>query len=397
MNPDHPVFPSLPVLAALLALVLATLPAAAADPQAAPAAEPTTAQIDPAIQALAMAEVWQRELDQALRAHIDQLAIRGDARSLAAAALLLLPDHADGDADADEAWEAVIVQRSAWLTAALAADSGDPVLLWLGARGLPGSPAEPQQRATALDELARFDPDNAAIWLDLMAQALADDQPARVDEYLQRAAQASRFDAYELAVGQLLQDALADFQAPPMPEDVRQVVAEQAAPGEAGAWLDHPEHARIFFIASVLGMNAPLPFNTGCKPSLDNALIVSRRSACLAIAGRVAGDARFVAARQVALAMRLRLAGDLAGPAQVQRWREDYRDGLWQVEQVQAVMQGREGKRLPGDHSRHAIAEGEHAAWLHALAANGIPATAPDGWLPEQASARQLLGADDGG
>ncbi|MFA7541952.1 MAG: hypothetical protein WCZ02_07680, partial [Lysobacterales bacterium] len=123
MNPDHPVFPSLPVLAALLALVLATLPAAAADPQAAPAAEPTTAQIDPAIQALAMAEVWQRELDQALRAHIDQLAIRGDARSLAAAALLLLPDHADGDADADEAWEAVIVQRSAWLTAALAADS----------------------------------------------------------------------------------------------------------------------------------------------------------------------------------------------------------------------------------------------------------------------------------
>lgn len=403
MKTDRPFLPALPVLAALLALVLAVLPACsqgrATSGDGSPDDLPDTAidalasaedVPDSMIQALASAEVWERDMEQALHSHIETLAASGEARALAAAALLLLPDHESDDAGAADA-----AQRQAWLAAALQADSGDPVLLWLAARGLPGSMAEPGQRGTALNALARVDPDNAAVWLDRLAQALAEDDPAAVDEHLQRAAEAAHFDAYDLAVSQLLQEAMADFQAPPMPDEVRQAVAAHAGPGEAEAWLDHPVEGRILFLTSVIGMNAPLPFNTVCKPSADEVLSPSRRSACLAIATVVADGARVVGTRQLALAMRLQLAGDQAAPAQLQRWRQEYRDALWQIEQVMAVMRGRDGRQLSQDHFRHALDEGEYAAWLHELEANGIPATAPEGWLPERASARALLGQQE--
>lgn len=398
-----PSLPALPVLAALLALVLAVLPACT-DGRAmsgdGPADDiPDTAidalasaddLPDSVIQALASAEVWERELEQALRSHIETLAASGEARALAAAALLLLPDHEGDDAGAADA-----AQRQAWLAAALQADSGDPVVLWLAARGLPGSMAEPGQRAAALAKLARVDPDNAAVWLDRLTQALAEDDAAGIDENLQRAAGAAHFDAYDLAVSQLLQEALAGFQAPPMPDDVRQAVAAHAGPGEAEAWLDHPVEGRILFLTSVIGMNAPLPFNTVCKSSADAALPTPRRSACLAIATVVADGARLVGIRQLALTMRLQLAGDKVTPAQLERWRQEYRDALWQIEQGIAVRQGQDGQQLSQDHFRHALDEGEYAAWLHELEANGIPATAPEGWLPEPAHVRALLGVEN--
>jgi hypothetical protein len=128
-------------------------------------------------------------------AAIAALVQRGDAASLATAALLSLK-HAAGDA-------AAALELA---TRASEAAADDPAIGWIHVRVCASVPGcDLRDAATAVRWL---DPDNAAAWLPTLAAAQRDKDGTEVDRVLADMAQGERFDFYWNRIVALMYDAL---------------------------------------------------------------------------------------------------------------------------------------------------------------------------------------------
>lgn len=335
--------------------------------------------------ALARLDAWGHEYDRALTAHAHALAGEGSDRALVAAAWLLAAGrfHGHGD-DGPDAHK----QREEWVGAALATGTRDPAVLWLASRSLPGGSAPSPWAAQALVTLSGVDPDNAAVWLALAGPAVADGDRAEAGTALRQAAGAAGFDAYELAVGDLLRQALSGFHPPEIPAAIRQHLAERVGLAPAERLAETLGLALAYSPVLLTSLDVQAAFMAMCRPQEAQDMPPSHRRDCLALAGLIARDAHAVALRLAVAAQGVRLAdheawtqgtGDAAGNA----WRERYRELQWQSEQAHSLLAERAGGLLTDDYFQVLLERGEQAAWLHAFRVHGIPATPPADWQPD--------------
>jgi hypothetical protein len=121
---------------------------------------------------------------------INLLALRGDAHSLLAAALM-------AQADADDPARPKALQTPALLARAQKADDADALVWWVSAAlDCRGGKAKTCPREETLAQLEKSDPANAGVWLWALSRAQATADAAAARAALTSAAQAARFDDY---------------------------------------------------------------------------------------------------------------------------------------------------------------------------------------------------------
>src|SRR3954468_17771995 len=147
----------------LLLCALAPLPAFAqlANPAEAPAAAPLTPEMTP-----------QQKLEQYRHDQINLLALRSDAPSVLAAALMAAPDTADKKRPA-------ALKQAALLTRAQTIGDSSPLVWWVTAAVECHDTPKSCPAVETLQKLENLDAENAAVWTLAMARAQqANDAPA---------------------------------------------------------------------------------------------------------------------------------------------------------------------------------------------------------------------------
>lgn len=322
---------------------------------------PAAAGVAATVEAESVAADVQR-VDAAVRdhgqAHARFAQARGDAASVAAAALLLAPR---GAADED--------RRTAldWLDEALRRHPGDAGLAWAGLRVCGGDPA--CDRQPWLDRLARLQPGNAAVWVahlehadpampraTLLGRALAapDWQP---DATVLRAAVLDAWQAIDLA--------------PATAAAIERVLGEDGEAGSVSGDRLTPAHKLAMAQAADLhDLSGLAALVAACRSHRHGA------GACAPLWQRIAGlgesllEAGHAAARLAELAA---TAGDDEG----QRY--------WQAERAAIDWQGRQAAALAQGEVDVATfwpllrARGELAAFRHLLHQVGLPLAPPPG------------------
>lgn len=316
--------------------------------------------------------VWDKAAHRALLEHVLELAARGDPESLLAAAYLA-PYHA-GDSGVGITQE----QRATWFAKARAQALANALLAWIEVNNchvvLFGE--MPCDRATALERLTRIDPDNAAVWVEQLADANAQGDVPRQEAVLERAASSTRYDTYDVAFGRVLlagSAGLAD-RMPPISPALQRTMEEAAESGGVPFnGLTAELHALTAWSSHSWGRLQDI--STACR-NADGAVIESRRENCKALAGLSHENATSAIVRMVATASMIRFT---EGEADNSRWIKRRRDERWQQEQAIALV----GPIPSRVYARTALAQGELAAWHALMEEANLSMTAPADWQPQ--------------
>lgn len=309
--------------------------------------------------------LWQRQFQAAAAERVAMLLERGDARSLYEA-LLLLPGS--GALDDDDYGR----DRQAILDRARALAPDDPHLALVAAIDC-GS--EECDRAAAIDELLRLQPDNALGALLALDAALEAGDPAAIERWLARAAAAGHYDLGYTRTARDYAWAFGNVPAPTMDaETVRRTVASWGLEVEAATSADDLVTSNAMGVA----LAHALPSMVGLS-DLCSARRVS--SARLATCHRIW---RHMAASDTAIAQAFALPQlvQMTGDATARRhWQERLRHFSWLMQEA--------GRITDLQAARDHVRLGEIQAWERLLKRRGI--TMPAGWLPDHPRHRSLI------
>lgn len=329
----------------------------------------------------AAADAWSRTLDAVVLRHAQALAARGDGRSLVTAALLASASVRNPTGHPPQ-------QALAWLLAASAPGTAEPLALWLQANGCMGFGGGCDRDAAAAQLLA-VDADNAAAQLLAFDRAWQAGDIAAARTHLRLAGSAPEFRSYTAAALHAL-------------EQARQSMPEVAMPAELGPvfgrmyGLGGPITAEDLNVMPLMATWAafPLPAFASLLQACDSDRPQLRSDAglrqdCIAVLKRLAEDETTVIAPMVGLTLVSRLtAGQPAGD----HWRERLRQLYWLHQSAAAFQPG-----LPGSH----VTSGEYFGWLatggeleafrRVMLRNGADPEPPTGWLPDHRRHRALV------
>ncbi|MEG3192873.1 hypothetical protein [Lysobacter sp. D1-1-M9] len=327
----------------------------------------------------AQAEIrqWHRDNVAAIGQQVRGLMISQDPRDQLAAALLAPTYQLEGGEAAGE-WTTDAATTA--FAAARRLGPDDPLVAWMEALDCPGAKAaagcDPH---AAMQRLQRLAPDNTAVWLQQLRDAL--DEP-EVERILSRAAAARRYQLPLGELGLLLYDALDQADAPPMsPRLATAMASDMGLARPVGRRDMTAMHAMALTTAVVLPTYARL--RHACIAEDDVPAPARRHPDCIGIYTRMA-QSELLISRALALASLVRLTADAPEGA---HWRERLRElhWLWHsgLEPVNA--------QAPADYILTSWRKGEMAALEGVLAAAGSPLAPPDGWLPENERLRSLI------
>lgn len=322
---------------------------------------PAAAGVVPAVEAEVLAADVQR-VDAAVRAHGQAHAriaqARGDAASVAAAAVLLAPRGAPaGD------------RRTAldWLDEALTRHPGDAGLAWAGLRVCGDDPA--CDRRPWLDRLARLQPGNAAVWV-----AHLDDANATLPRaaLLDRALAAPDWRPAATVLRAAVLDAWRAIElAPATAAAIERLLGEDAQAGSVSGDRLTPAHTLAMAQAADLHDLAGLAaLADACRGHRNGA------PACAPLWQRIAGQGQSLLEAGLAggrLAELARITGDDAGQ---RHWQAGRAAIDWQERQAAALLQGEVDVATFWPLLRD---RGELAAVRHLLQQAGLPLAPPPG------------------
>ncbi|WP_460814936.1 hypothetical protein [Luteimonas pelagia] len=335
-------------------------------------------------------QAWQVQADDALRVHARRLAARGTAEGLFAAAVLWpkSPGVRNGPAAAHADPMAPAPEAQAWFDAARAVRPSFPPVAWIEALDC-ATLSDACDPADARARLARIAPGNAAVHLlELNARHDAGDL-AGARAALARMAAADGFDDYQRAILGLLVDANAGVDWPPLPPDAADAMGR--AFGAAGP-LAPEDVGHGMLTGWLVAVTMPGARQLSAVCSDDGGQMdpgPALRADCIAALATIADAGTSVLAQNVALPQLVRLtAGTDAGAA----WRERLRDLYWVMDRGGQLLPGLPGSGVSGGTwLRWWAAVGEVEATRRLMRQAGLPAEAPDGWLPAGARHRALV------
>ncbi|MFP7723337.1 hypothetical protein [Lysobacter sp. A3-1-A15] len=322
---------------------------------------------------------WTRQFEAAVAERVAMLLERGDAGSLYEAYLLMPGSGAfrelagDGEGPA-EAFEQYSRDRSSILQRArgLAPDDVHLALLAALECGVAYSGCD---RASAIEDLLRLQPDNALGALFALDAALEAGDRAAIDRWLARAADADYYDmGYTRTVGDYAR-AFASVPSPPLdPHVFRRSMAWSGLESHDAAAADDPRDLHALIVAGA----HPLPSTVGLS-GLCSARRVSlgNRANCHRIWRHMAASDTALA-QMMSLSHLVQMTGDATGR---RHWQERLRHFSWITQEASRFldMQAlREQSRL-----------GELQAWERLMQRRGI--TMPAGWLPDNPHYRSLI------
>lgn len=308
---------------------------------------------------------WQRQFEAAASNRIAMLLERGDARSLYEAYLLLPGSGALGDADYGRDHQAILDRARA-----LAPD--DAHLALLAGIGCGGGACD---RASAIEDLLRLQPDNALGAILALDVALKAGDQAAIGRWLERAAAAGSYDmGYTRTAGDYAR-AFENVPAPPMdPDTLRRTLASWGLAVDSTATVD------VLAISNAMGVVAAhaLPSMAGLS-DLCSARRVSpaHLASCHRVWRHMAGSDTVIA-QAIALPQLIQLTDD---PGQRRIWQEQLRDFYW--------THFTESRRPDLTYLGEIAKLGEIAAARRLLDRRGI--TMPAGWLPDDPRYRSLI------
>lgn len=349
-------------------------------------------ELDPATQQ-ALQE-WEQRYEQVHRDHVQALAARGDSRSLLAAAeltsgspLAVAPVDVRQRAASDD-------QALALFRAALATEPVDPLALWLGVSRCQGQRAEPNcDRRALLQRLVKLDADNALVWLYLAVDARQAGDESQASQYFARAAAAPRFDSYDVAYGRFLLGAHEGLEFPPLAPELISALLLHATDGQVDddeLPFDLPELLDVAMMGRWAAFAFPA-FNylTDFCPVKEPAKMApSHRDECRELLATMAETATNLLTKQAGLSYMAQLTRDDADGA---KWLERLRQSNWRQARYIELAQANHGMEPAVGYIRRVLAKGELAALAHVIESAGMDLTAPDGWIPDYGTARELL------
>lgn len=218
---------------------------------------------------------------------INLLALRGDAHSLLAAALM-----AQGDAD-DPARPAAL-KTPALLARAQKANDADALVWWVSAELDCRGKAKSCPRVETLTQLEKTDPANAGAWLWALSRAQNTGDKATARAALASAAQSARFDDYFGALTSLLYESSGIL---PVRENILR------ASNQPGVSVSGFKLTFVATIAAAVTMDSIAPLHKACEDRSSSADVATD---CVAVAQKLA-DSGSLFARRNGAEMLLRL------------------------------------------------------------------------------------------
>jgi len=339
---------------------------------------------DPAIRAAN--ERWQQTADTATRAHIDALAATGTPRNLLAAVLLSRPEATDANPRPGAMSDFTLVLPEhvvGWFDAARHATPADPLVAWWEATGCVVANLDCDS-AGATSRLLQVDADNSAVQLLALHAAHSAGDVVAARTHLRLAAEAGRFEPYDLALLELVLEAKAGVALPPLPVEVAEALG-------VAYGFDRPITGGDIHAVEAMGQWAALSLmplqslSRMCGPG--DQMEAALKQDCLAVLQQVASGPNMGIYPAFALDLLVRLtADDTAGT----RWRERLREYAWLSERALSLLV--QGRALPpSEQARLWVENGEIGAWHAMLVEHDIAAEPPADWLPEDTHKRALI------
>lgn len=219
---------------------------------------------------------------------INLLALRGDAHSLLAAALM-------AQADADDPARPKALQTPALLARAQKADDADALVWWVSAALDCRGKAKTCPREETLAQLEKSDPANAGVWLWALSRAQKTADTAAARAALTSAAQAARFDDYFGTLTSVLYQATGIL---PIGENILRA-SNQPGVSPAGFRLTYAAS-----IAAAVAMRPLPPLENTCESASSDTDLAAE---CVAVAQKMA-DSGSLFARSAGAQLLMKLA-----------------------------------------------------------------------------------------
>lgn len=297
---------------------------------------------------------------------INLLALRGDAHSLLAAALM-------AQADAGDAARPKVLQTPALLARAQKASDADALVWWVTAALDCGGKAKSCPREESLAQMEKLDAGNAAAWLWALHRAQQTGNTATARAALTSAAQATQFDDHFGALTAVLYDAAGIL---PIEETILRA-SDQPGVSPSGFKLTY---------AAGIAVALPHPYLDAlgaiCRKSPDDAGIAAD---CIAVAQKMA-DCGSLFARSAGLQLLLALtpAGGTHDAASAQA-----RTLAWRMRGIGGVADRlTNDSRVTGIYVQNLRAGGRESDAVDAvLHSQNLPLEPPADWQPPAANA----------
>lgn len=292
---------------------------------------------------------------------INLLALRGDAHSLLAAALMATPD-------VDDASRPVALKTPALLARAQKVGTDDPLVWWVSA-GVECHDAKKACPSTeTLQQLEKTDAQNAAVWALAFAHARQAKDETTARAALTSAAQAAHYDDHFGALIALVEDATGIL---PINEDILR------ASGQGSVSTDGFRLTYAAGVAASLPQSGLRAIVEACKGAANDAALAAD---CVSVAQKIA-DSGSLITRDLGLKL---LTGLPSAAGQQDAAKARLRTQAWQTQRI-----GELGDRLANDaRLTHvyldALAQrGQEIDGVEAVLRNqGVAAEPPEDWQP---------------
>ena len=331
----------------------------------------------------AAGERWTAQVDDALRRRAEDLAARGGARNLLAAALVWpLPEADPGAGVLPE----MAPEAKAWFAAAQAVRPSDPLVDSLEAVGC-ARMASDCDREAAVARLLEHDPGNAAVHLLAAQMASKRGDAVAARQHLHDAARARRYEAYDHKLLRLMIESAADLDIPAPEPRLAQHLATVFGSAQ-------PITARDMVVTLAFGRAMALvapgyaAVSTLCgvgEPVADQV----HRPDCMDLLALMARTEETLVTPYIALSL---LSRHTAGEPEGDAWREQLRQTYWLQTQANPLMPGMPAAAMPlADYAAVLLGQGEFEAMRALLRRNGQVPKAPADWLPAHPHQRALV------
>lgn len=327
-------------------------------------------------------EAWYKAAAEATRNHLRTVAARGDARSLLAAAMLW-PQWQEGATDGQV--PAIAQERRAWFEAARSARPRDPLVAWVEASDC-GGLSDSCDRDGALRFLLQTEPDNAAVQILALGVTDRSGKQEQAEALWQGAALARNYDARTLETSQLLHSAMSGASMPPLTPALAQSMGDSLGASRQ-ATQEELRHVNTMAVWAAIAIPSYQAIARRCRVDAHTPMPSERQAQCERVMALLAADETILIPQMLGLRKMVELAGDRAEGAV---WRERLRQFHWVYENALRSLGSSDGMPPPG-YLGWVLQEGELPAMRKLLEANGTPAVAPEGWLPERVEIRALL------